>query len=42
MKFDLTVDNGPCNSDLRTWCLGIAIYTLISIVLTTVVGPTGE
>lgn len=42
MKIDLTVDNGPCNSDLRTWCLGIAIYSLINIILSTVFGPSGE
>ncbi|KAM8712718.1 hypothetical protein ACLKA7_013105 [Drosophila subpalustris] len=40
MKFDLTVDNGPCETDLRTWCMGIAIYTLFSIVLSVLITPS--
>ncbi|KAH8407409.1 hypothetical protein KR222_008418 [Zaprionus bogoriensis] len=40
MKFDLTVDTGPCNTDLRTWCLGIAAYWLFSVVVGTILGPT--
>ncbi|XP_017051630.1 uncharacterized protein LOC108095176 [Drosophila ficusphila] len=39
MKIDLVVDNGPCNSDLRSWCLGIAIYWLVSMTLSVLVAP---
>ncbi|XP_037717782.1 uncharacterized protein LOC119552078 [Drosophila subpulchrella] len=39
MKIDLTVERGPCNTDLRSWCLGIAIYWLISITFSVIVAP---
>ncbi|XP_030561081.1 uncharacterized protein LOC115762843 [Drosophila novamexicana] len=40
MRFELTVDRGPCDTELRSWCLGIAIYTLISIALNTLFAPS--
>ncbi|XP_017077123.2 uncharacterized protein LOC108111952 [Drosophila eugracilis] len=39
MKIDLTVENGPCNTELRSWCLGIAIYWLISMTFSVLVAP---
>ncbi|EDW02700.1 uncharacterized protein LOC6560461 [Drosophila grimshawi] len=39
MKLELTVDRGPCDTELRSWCLGIAIYTLIAIALNTLFAP---
>ncbi|KAH8261564.1 hypothetical protein KR044_011190 [Drosophila immigrans] len=40
MKIDLTVDEGPCGADLRSWCLGIAIYALVSILLNVLFAPS--
>ncbi|EDX07744.1 uncharacterized protein LOC6735185 [Drosophila simulans] len=39
MKIDLTVDNGPCNTELRSWCLGIAIYWLLSMTFSVIFAP---
>ncbi|XP_017014416.2 uncharacterized protein [Drosophila takahashii] len=39
MKIDLTVENGPCNTELRSWCLGIAIYWLIQITIGVIFAP---
>ncbi|XP_060659292.1 uncharacterized protein LOC132793393 [Drosophila nasuta] len=40
MKIDLSVDEGPCNSDLRSWCLGIAIYFLVTILINVIFSPS--
>ncbi|KAH8275581.1 hypothetical protein KR026_011003 [Drosophila bipectinata] len=40
MKVDLVVDQGPCNTDLRSWCLGIAVYSLISMTFGVLFAPT--
>ncbi|XP_034479493.1 uncharacterized protein LOC117785529 [Drosophila innubila] len=40
MKFDLTVDQGPCQTDLRTWCLGYAAFTLLFFVLGSILNPS--
>ncbi|XP_022226078.1 uncharacterized protein LOC111076554 [Drosophila obscura] len=40
MKIDLTVDQGPCNTDLRSWCLGIAIFSLVSITFNVLFAPS--
>jgi len=42
MKIDLTVENGPCNTDLRSWCLGIAIYWLLSMTFNVIFAPNGR
>ncbi|KAH8348266.1 hypothetical protein KR084_005863 [Drosophila pseudotakahashii] len=39
MKIDLTVENGPCNTDLRSWCLGIAIYWLVQVTIGVIFAP---
>ncbi|XP_043641462.1 uncharacterized protein LOC122612125 [Drosophila teissieri] len=39
MKIALTVENGPCNSELRGWCLGIAIFWLVSTTFSVIVAP---
>ncbi|KAH8270888.1 hypothetical protein KR018_011306 [Drosophila ironensis] len=39
MQFDLVVDQGPCNTSLRSWCLGIAIYSLISFTFSVLFAP---
>ncbi|XP_016991477.1 uncharacterized protein LOC108053369 [Drosophila rhopaloa] len=39
MKIDYVVDQGPCNTELRSWCIGIAIYWLVSMTLTVLVSP---
>ncbi|XP_034654858.1 uncharacterized protein LOC117892616 [Drosophila subobscura] len=39
MKIDLTVDQGPCNTELRSWCLGIAIYSLLTITFSVLFAP---
>ncbi|XP_068147395.1 uncharacterized protein [Drosophila tropicalis] len=33
MKVNLSVDQGPCNTELRSWCLGISIFYLVTVVL---------
>ncbi|KAH8254968.1 hypothetical protein KR038_005083 [Drosophila bunnanda] len=40
MKIDLIVDHGPCQTELRSWCLGIAIYSLISMIFSVLFAPT--
>ncbi|KAH8290276.1 hypothetical protein KR054_001555 [Drosophila jambulina] len=40
MKIDLIVDQGPCQTELRSWCLGIAIYSLISMTFSVLFAPT--
>ncbi|KAH8402032.1 hypothetical protein KR009_009306 [Drosophila setifemur] len=40
MGINLVVDQGPCNTELRQWCLGIAIYSLISITFSVFFAPT--
>ncbi|XP_017125888.1 uncharacterized protein LOC108145168 [Drosophila elegans] len=39
MKIDLVVDNGPCNTELRSWCLGIAIYWLVTMTFGVLLAP---
>ncbi|XP_030388135.1 uncharacterized protein LOC115634509 [Scaptodrosophila lebanonensis] len=36
----LVVESGPCNSELRSWCMGIAIYFLLSITLNVILLPS--
>ncbi|EDV55145.1 uncharacterized protein LOC6547104 [Drosophila erecta] len=39
MKINLTVENGPCNTELRGWCLAIAIYWLLSMTSSVILAP---